>query len=201
MLTALVGVAQKIRDGSLDWWILGTLLVLSVMLLLGTGSREGVGDQPRRGIKWYWLVLGAVVPVWATRWLPAYGMKHSAPVTACDMRIGRSEYLKLSGDLRQIRSHHPSQEVTSIVEPGRVDSCLYAHDLREVFRNATWNAPAIKDRGEGLIERDVYFYHPPNDADAEGFCKALSAYKDPAIHCEPPPKNSPNNAWEFYIKD
>jgi hypothetical protein len=123
------------------------------------------------------------------------------PATVCEMRIGRKEHLQLANVLRQVRSHHPNQEVIIIVEPGQVDSCPYAYDLRALFHNAGWKpVPVITDRGEELIERDVWFYGPPNDVDAQGFCESLKTYGDPAITCKKS-ENSPNNAWEFYIKD
>jgi hypothetical protein len=89
------------------------------------------------------------------------------PATACDMRIGRSEYLQLAEVLSGLRRHLPTQEVTIIVEPGKVEACPYAYDLKSLFLGVGWNpAPIIKDREVELIERDVWFYRPPNDGNA-----------------------------------
>jgi len=123
------------------------------------------------------------------------------PATACEMRIGRQEFLKLSSVLKQIRTHLPERQVFIVVEPEKVSSCRYAKDLQAVFADARWNPePTIIDRGKELIERGVWFYGLENDKDAQEFSEALKTPARQEIQYKEN-ENPSVNAWEFYIKD
>lgn len=127
-------------------------------------------------------------------------VREYTPATPCQLRLSPSERDKILDFLNKNEAKRGNvQKVEIVVERGREDDCLYAQDLRQVFKSSAWgSAEIIAGNPQGNA---VWFENSVGDELARTFWKQTLCGLSQDFYHEDQADVALKNKWMFFIGD